>query len=54
MMIEILTALWRMAMSFVILCIVVGAAAFAGGIVTLGATLLHRLANEIKDRRGRR
>lgn len=48
MILEILTALWKMAMSFVILCIVAGAAAFAGGIVALGVALLHRLADEIK------
>ena len=54
MILEILAALWKMAMSFVILCIVAGAAAFAGGIVALGAALLHRLADEIKQRRGRR
>ena len=54
MILEILTALWKMAMSFVILCIVAGAAAFAGGIVTLGAAMLHRLADNINERHGHR
>lgn len=31
-----------------------GAAAFAGGIVALAVALLHRLADEIDKRRGRR
>lgn len=50
MILEILTALLKMALTFAILCIVAGAAAFAGGIVAL----LHRLADEIDKRRGRR
>ena len=37
-----------------VLCIVAGAAAFAGGIVALAVALLHRLADEIDKRRGRR
>lgn len=53
-MMEILSAIWKMAISFVVLCIVAGAAAFAGGIVALGAAMLHRLADEINERHGRR
>lgn len=54
MILEILTALLKMALTFAILYIVVGAAAFAGGIVALAVALLHRLADEIDKRRGRR
>ena len=51
---EILTALLKMALTFAVLCIVAGTAAFAGGIVALAVALLHRLADEIDKRRGRR
>lgn len=54
MILEILTAFLKMALTFVVLCIVAGAAAFAGGIVVLAVALLHRLADEIDKRRGRR
>lgn len=55
---EILTALLKMALTFAVLCIVAGAVAgaavLAGGIVALAVALLHRLADEIDKRRGRR
>ena len=53
MILEILTAFLKMALTFAVLCIVAGAA-FAGGIVALAVALLHRLADEIDKRRGRR
>lgn len=43
MILEILTALLKMALTFAILCI-----------VALAVALLHRLADEIDKRRGRR
>lgn len=54
MILEILTAFLKMALTFAVLRIVAGAAAFAGGIVALAVALLHRLADEIDKRRGRR
>lgn len=54
MILEILTAFLKMALTFTVLCIVAGAAAFAGGIVALAVALLHRLEDEIDKRRGRR
>lgn len=54
MILEILTAFLKMALTFAVFCIVAGAAAFAGGIVALAVALLHRLADEIDKRRGRR
>ena len=52
MILEILAAFLKMALTFAVLCVVAGTAAFAGGIVALA--LLHRLADEIDKRRGRR
>ena len=54
MILEILTAFLKMALTFAVLCIVAGAAAFAGGIVALAVALLHGLAEEIGKRRGGR
>lgn len=54
MILEILAAFLKMALTFAVLCIVAGAAAFADGIVALAVALLHRLADEIDKRRGRR
>ena len=45
---------WNLDGTFAVLCIVAGTAAFAGGIVALAVALLHRLADEIDKRRGRR
>lgn len=58
MILEILAAFLKMALTFAVLCIVAGTAAgaavLAGGIVALAVALLHRLADEIDKRRGRR
>lgn len=54
MILEILAAFLKMALTFAVLCIVAGTAVFAGGIVALAVALLHRLADEIDKRRGRR
>ena len=45
MILEILTAFSKMALTFAVLCIVAGAAAFAGGIVALAVALLQTAAS---------
>lgn len=50
-MMNLLAILWKMATSFVILCIVAGASAFAGGTVALLVALMHRAADEITEKR---
>lgn len=53
-MMDLLVFLWRMAISFAVLCIVAGASAFAGGAVALLAALIHRAADEFATRRGKK
>ena len=50
-MMNLLVVLWKMATSFAVLCIVAGAAAFAGGTVALLVALMHRAADEIAEKR---
>lgn len=50
-MMALLTFILKMATSFAILCIVAGAAAFAGGTVALLVALMHRAADEITEKR---